>query len=138
MCEGLSRIARRPVDFEEYLGTIAKVAKEPFKRALFLGSGSRLAAARESALKMLEMTAGRVATMSETYLGVRHGPMSYIHEDTLVVCFLSSDPTLRLYEADMLREFDQKELGSAEGDSGRVNSRRICARRKMLSSSAKA
>jgi len=28
-----------------------------------------------------------------------------------VICFLSSDPTLRLYEADLLREFDQKELG---------------------------
>ncbi len=60
---------------------------------------------------MLEMTAGRVTTMSETYLGVRHGPMSYVHEDTLVVCFLSSDPTLRRYESDLLREFDQKELG---------------------------
>ena len=109
ICEGLSRIAALLI--QEYLGTLAKVAKEPFKRALFLGSGSGHAAARESALKMLEMTAGRVATMSETYLGVRHGPMSYVHEDTLVVCFLSSDPTLRLYEADVLREFDQKELG---------------------------
>jgi len=49
--------------------------------------------------------------MSETYLGVRHGPMSYVHEDTLVVCFFSSDPTLRRYESDLLREFDQKELG---------------------------
>jgi tagatose-6-phosphate ketose/aldose isomerase len=109
ICEGLGRVAARLI--QDYLGTLAKVAKEPFKRALFLGSGSRHAAARESALKMLEMTAGRVATMSETYLGVRHGPMSYVHEDTLVVCFLSSDPTLRLYEADLLREFDQKELG---------------------------
>ncbi len=60
---------------------------------------------------MLEMTAGRVTTMCETYLGVRHGPMSYVHDDTLVVCFLSSDPTLRAYESDLLRELDQKELG---------------------------
>jgi D-galactosamine 6-phosphate deaminase/isomerase len=109
ICEGLSQIAARLL--QEHLGTFARIGKEPFKRALFLGSGSRHAAARESALKMLEMTAGRVVTMSETYLGVRHGPMSYVHEDTLVVCFLSSDPTLRLYESDLLREFDQKELG---------------------------
>jgi tagatose-6-phosphate ketose/aldose isomerase len=60
---------------------------------------------------MLEMTAGRVTTMSETYLGVRHGPMTYVHDDTLVLCFLSSDPTLRAYEADLLRELDQKQLG---------------------------
>jgi hypothetical protein len=26
--------------------------------------------------------------------------MSYVHDDTLVMCFLSSDPTLRAYEAD--------------------------------------
>jgi tagatose-6-phosphate ketose/aldose isomerase len=37
--------------------------------------------------------------------------MSYVHADTLVVCFLSSDPTRRAYEADLLRELDQKGLG---------------------------
>jgi tagatose-6-phosphate ketose/aldose isomerase len=109
ICDGLSRVAARLI--EEHLGTLAGIAKQPFKRALFLGSGARFGGARESALKMLEMTAGRVSTMCETYLGVRHGPMSYVHEDTLVICFLSSDPTLRLYESDLLREFDQKELG---------------------------
>jgi D-galactosamine 6-phosphate deaminase/isomerase len=57
------------------------------------------------------MTAGRVTTLCETYLGLRHGPMSYVHDDTLVVCFLSSDPTLRAYEADLLRELDKKQLG---------------------------
>jgi tagatose-6-phosphate ketose/aldose isomerase len=60
---------------------------------------------------MLEMTAGRDTTLCETYLGLRHGPMSYIHKDTLIVCFLSSDPTTRAYEADLLGELDQKELG---------------------------
>ena len=65
----------------------------------FLEAVRGLAAARECALKMLEMTAGRVSTMCESYLGVRHGPMSYIHKDTLVVCFLSSDPMLRAYES---------------------------------------
>jgi len=109
VCEALSAIAARLL--EEHLGTLARIGKEPFKRALFLGSGASFGAARESSLKMLEMTAGRVTTISETYLGVRHGPMSYVHEDTLVVCFLSSDPTLRRYESDLLREFDQKELG---------------------------
>ncbi len=85
-----------------------------FRRAVFLGSGSRFGAARESALKMLEMTAGRVATLCETYLGVRHGPMSFIHEDTLVVCFFSSDPLLRAYETDLIRELDRKGLGMAK------------------------
>jgi len=109
ICEQLSRTASDLM--YEHLGTLAEVAKAPFKRALFLGSGSRFGAAREAALKMLEMTAGRVSTMCETYLGLRHGPMSYVHKDALVVCFLSSHPTLRAYESDLLRELDQKELG---------------------------
>jgi tagatose-6-phosphate ketose/aldose isomerase len=109
ICQALSRIASELI--QERCGDLADVAKAPFKRVLFLGSGARFGAAREAALKMLEMTAGRVTTMSETYLGVRHGPMSYVNDDTLVVSFLSSDPTLRAYEADLLRELDQKRLG---------------------------
>lgn len=109
ICEQLSRVASELI--LKHLGSLAKVGKTPFKRAVFLGSGSRFAAARESALKMLEMTAGRVSTMCETYLGVRHGPMSYIDQDTLIVCFLASDPTMRAYESDLMRELDQKELG---------------------------
>jgi tagatose-6-phosphate ketose/aldose isomerase len=96
---------------EEYFDILARVAKASFQRAVFLGSGARFAAAREAALKMLEMTAGRVTTLCETYLGLRHGPMSYVHEDCIVVAFLSSDPSLRAYESDLLRELDRKDLG---------------------------
>jgi Predicted phosphosugar isomerases len=109
ICNQLSGIASELI--QSYFGSLNDVARSAFKRVLFLGSGARFAAARESALKMLEMTAGEVTTMSETYLGLRHGPMSYIHRDTLVVCFMSSDPTLQAYETDLVRELDQKELG---------------------------
>jgi tagatose-6-phosphate ketose/aldose isomerase len=109
ICEQLSQIASELI--YQHMGTLAEVAKAPFQRVVFLGSSSRFGAARESALKMLEMTGGRVMTMSETYLGLRHGPMSYVHDDTLVVCFLSSDTTLRANEADLLRELNQKNLG---------------------------
>jgi len=109
ICDQLSAIALGLI--RDQMGGLSTVAKAPFQRAVFLGSGSRFGAAREAALKMLEMTAGRVSTMCETYLGLRHGPMSYVHADTLVVCFLSSDPTRRAYEADLLRELDQKGLG---------------------------
>jgi tagatose-6-phosphate ketose/aldose isomerase len=93
---------------------LARFAARDFGRILFLGSGSRFGAARESALKMLEMTAGRVIAISETYLGLRHGPMSFVHPDTLVVCFLSSDPQLRGYESDLIRELSRKKLGSGK------------------------
>jgi len=96
---------------QNQMTALAKFARKPFRRALFLGSGPRFAAAREASLKMLEMTAGRVTTMCETWLGLRHGPMSSVHDDTLVVCFLSSNPMVRAYEADVLKEMDQKQLG---------------------------
>lgn len=96
------------------LEPLARVAATRFQRAVFLGSGSRFGAAREAALKMLEMTDGRVATIAETYLGVRHGPLSFIHKDTLVVCFLSSDPLVRAYESDLIGGLDRKQLGAAK------------------------
>jgi tagatose-6-phosphate ketose/aldose isomerase len=112
LCNQLSRIAADLI--ETHFGTLARVAKLGFRRVVYLGSGSRIGAGREAALKMLEMTAGRVSTMSESYLGFRHGPMSYAHSDALMVCFLSSEPTLRAYELDLLSELDQKELGLAK------------------------
>jgi tagatose-6-phosphate ketose/aldose isomerase len=91
---------------------LARVARSGFGRAVFLGSGCRTGSAHEAGLKMLEMTAGRIPTMSESFLGLRHGPMSAIHADTLIVAFLSSDPVVRAYELDLLRELDRKELGA--------------------------
>ncbi len=81
-------------------------------RIVFLGGGCRYGAARESALKLLEMTGGKVATMAETYLGLRHGPMCFVNERTLLVCFLSSDPLIRAYERDLIQELDAKRLGA--------------------------
>lgn len=94
-----------------HFDTLAQVAESGFKRVVYLGSGARYGAAREAALKMLEMTAGRVTSLYEHFLGLRHGPMSYLDSNTLLVCFLSSDPTTRSYETDLLRELSQKRLG---------------------------
>ncbi len=73
-----------------------------------------MGAAREASLKMLEMTAGRVTTLCESYLGLRHGPMSYVHNDALVVCFLSSSSTVRAYETDLIRDLNRKRLGMSK------------------------
>jgi len=94
-----------------HFDVISRIAATEFRRAVFLGSGTRYSAAREASLKMLEMTSGRVTTLSESFLGLRHGPMSFVHEDTLVVCQLSSDPRTRAYEVDLLAELDRKKLG---------------------------
>ena len=80
-------------------------------RIVILSSSPLLGWAREAGLKMLEMTAGGFPLITETYLGLRHGPMSFVRPDTLVLCLMSSDPVRRLYEADLLRELRSKQIG---------------------------
>ena len=109
LCERLSQTSEELI--RSSFDSLAKIAASDFRRAVFLGSGSRFAASREAALKMLELTSGRVTALSETYLGFRHGPMSYVQDDTLIVCILSCDSTIRAYELDLLDELDRKKLG---------------------------
>ena len=107
----LSRIADALI--HTYFDRLAEIARREFRRVLYLSDGPGVGAVRECALKMTEMTAGRVVTMHETYLGLRHGPMSAVHADTLIVCFLSCDPLVRAYEVDLIRELNAKGLGMA-------------------------
>ncbi len=74
------------------------------KRAVFLGSGPFKGTARESALKVLELTAGRVVTAWDSTLGFRHGPKAVIDDDTSVFVFLSSDDLTRKYDQDVATE----------------------------------
>ena len=80
-------------------------------RACFVGSGALRAVADESALKVVELSAGKVTTLAESPLGLRHGPMSSVNQQTVFVEFLSSEPAKRGYELDLLREIDRKRLG---------------------------
>jgi tagatose-6-phosphate ketose/aldose isomerase len=80
-------------------------------RACFVGSGALRAVADESALKVVELSAGKVTTLAETPLGLRHGPMSSVDNQALFIAYLSSEPRRRGYELDLLREIDRKRLG---------------------------
>jgi tagatose-6-phosphate ketose/aldose isomerase len=88
----------------------AQAVAEGFAKICFLGTGALHAVAVESALKVLELTAGRIVTFSESFLGVRHGPLSAIDEETLVVGFISGDVRRRSYELDLLEEIRDKKL----------------------------
>lgn len=81
-----------------------------FTRACMVGTGSLASVAKESALKVLEMTAGQMSTMSETVLGLRHGPMAALDAKTLFLCFVSGEERRANYAADLLREIGEKEI----------------------------
>ncbi|MRT06279.1 SIS domain-containing protein [Ewingella americana] len=76
----------------------------PFKRVVYLGSGGLQGVARESALKVLELTAGKLAAFYDSPTGFRHGPKSLVNGETLVVLFVSSHPYTRQYDLDLLNE----------------------------------
>ena len=88
------------------------------ERILVLASAPLFGWAQEACLKTTEMTAGRFPSLAETYLGLRHGPMSFVSSDTLVLCLLSSDPLRRRYEIDLLHELRGKKLGHLVGITG--------------------
>ncbi|HEX3105576.1 MAG TPA: SIS domain-containing protein [Terriglobales bacterium] len=88
----------------------ASVAKQGYTKACFVGSGTLREVARESALKVLEMTAGKTLTMTESALGLRHGPMAALDDQSLFVCFLSGDKRVQGYERDLLREIGTKKI----------------------------
>jgi len=91
--------------------TAAEVTSLGCPRACFVGSGVLRGVADECALKVVELSAGKIPTLAETPLGLRHGPMSSVDGQTLFAAFLSSDARRRGYELDLLREIDRKRLG---------------------------
>ena len=75
-----------------------------FNRVIYLGAGPFFGLAHEAQLKILELTAGQVATMYESPVGFRHGPKSLINEDTVVLVFGTTTDYTRKYDLDLVRE----------------------------------
>lgn len=86
------------------------LSAESYERVCFLGSGALEGVAVESALKVMELTAGRVLAMSESAMGLRHGPMAALDKTTLLVSFLSGDDSVARYEKDLLQELAKKRV----------------------------
>ena len=92
---------------------VAQIVNEfNFDRIVYLGNIALKGVAQESALKMLELTAGKVATMYDSQLGFRHGPKSIINDTTLTVAYLSDDAYRRQYELDLIKEMAGQRKGN--------------------------
>jgi tagatose-6-phosphate ketose/aldose isomerase len=85
-------------------GLAATLARRGYDRVVFLGSGALTGLARESALKLTELTAGRVPAWADSALGFRHGPKAVLTPQTLVVVYLSNDLYTRRYDQDIAAE----------------------------------
>lgn len=93
---------------------LTALASARFERVVYLGSNELEGLAREAALKMLELTDGRVVSSGDAPLGFRHGPKTILNPRTLVVLFVSNAAHTRRYDLDLLAELRR------DGVAGRV------------------
>ena len=91
----------------DWSAPVAELGSTPVQRVVYLGSGPLEALAKEAALKILELTGGRVMAMANTPLGFRHGPKSAVTTESLVILLRSSKPLARQYEDDLLKELQR-------------------------------
>lgn len=89
--------------FSQYLNELKKVAELNFDRAIFLGSGLLKGIARESQLKLQELTDGKVICKYDTFLGFRHGPKAVINEKSLITFLFSNNNYVNKYEVDLVK-----------------------------------
>jgi tagatose-6-phosphate ketose/aldose isomerase len=98
----IAQATRRVI--QEASHTLHELAKSQFQRVVYLGAGPFQSLARESTLKLGELTNGAVATCFDTPLGFRHGPKTFVNDRTLVIVYVSNDPLTRKYDHDLLDE----------------------------------
>jgi len=97
--------------FDSFSDKVKEIMQFDFNRIVYLGSGLLAQLSHEAALKMLELTAGNVVALHESSLGFRHGPKSILHDQSLVVLFMSQDDYTRKYDLDILRELASAKSG---------------------------
>ncbi|MBU4681615.1 SIS domain-containing protein [Cedecea davisae] len=105
-------VAHRCAQIIESQGDFSEIpfGDQPYQRVVYLGSGGLQGVAREAALKVLELTAGKLAAFYDSPTGFRHGPKSLVNNATLAVVLISSDPYTRLYDLDLLAELRRDRL----------------------------
>ena len=89
---------------ENNIEKVTSLSNEDFERIVYLGSSTSKGIARESALKVLELTAGKVNASYDTTLGLRHGPQSVVDDETVSVIYISNDEYTRQYDLDLAKE----------------------------------
>ena len=123
LCFSLDKLDSVKAELEDVISAAEKTMKDyeffkniageyDFNRIVYLGANCLKGIAQESQLKMLELTAGKVATMFDTPMGFRHGPKSIINDETLTVVYVSDDPYTRQYEVDLIKEMSGQRKGN--------------------------
>ncbi len=86
-------------------GLLESYASQPRpERVVYVGTGPLAFAAREAALKVMELSAGDIPALWDSTLGFRHGPKSFVTEGTLITIFQGAEAPANAYEQDLAAE----------------------------------
>ena len=97
----MAALAADVISREEELQAVVDL---DFNRISYIGSGCLAGLTKEARLKILELTAGKIATVFDSSMGFRHGPKSFVDEKTLLIGFVNNNPYVRQYDLDVLEE----------------------------------
>ncbi|MFO7447362.1 MAG: SIS domain-containing protein [Ignavibacteriaceae bacterium] len=124
---------------KENISELKIISDLDFKRAVFLGSGIFKGIAEESALKLQELTDGKIICKHDSFLGFRHGPKALINADTLIVYLFSNNTYVMQYEKDLVKAVDngRKALCSIGVMEMPVNEMKLDLKIKMICGSVK-
>lgn len=89
---------------------IQSLVDTDFNRIVYIGSGCLGGLAEETRLKILELTAGEVAALFDTSMGLRHGPKSFLNSNTIVFDYVSNNSYTRQYDLDILNEIKDDQI----------------------------
>lgn len=95
---------------DSYNDSLKNLALIGIERIVFLGSGPFLALARESHLKVQELTDGRIIGKHDSFLGFRHGPKAVVNNKTLIVYLFSENEHVFKYEKDLADEIRKEDV----------------------------
>ena len=96
---------------QQHAQTLYTIADLDFNKVVFLGSGANWGIAKESHLKVQELTNGKVVGKFDSFLGFRHGPKAIIDDDTLIVYLLSNQDEVQQYEKDLINQINGHSIG---------------------------
>lgn len=83
---------------------IKRLAETDHKRIVILGSGILSGLSQELALKIMELSAGKVVAVSNTTLGFRHGPKAIVDGETIIFSLINEGKYAKKYDEDLLEE----------------------------------
>lgn len=96
---------------ENSIKPLYQVSNKEFKRIIFLGDGPLMGCARESHLKVQELSDGACIGKFDSFLGFRHGPKAVIDDESLLVYLISNKDSTKRYQVDLIEQIAEQNLG---------------------------